>query len=64
MKTTIAKIEDGKITENPFWEDHYNMGTQLSNELWLMHEHFVDKPFMSAYLYNIKTGERFRVCIE
>ena len=39
MKTKIEQIENGTITENPFWEDYENMGTQLSKELFFMHTH-------------------------
>jgi DNA-directed RNA polymerase subunit M/transcription elongation factor TFIIS len=60
-KTVITPIENRPITENPFWEDHFNMGIQLSKELFLMTDTFKEDPLRSAYLYNIETGECFSV---
>ena len=63
--TKIKKIENGNITQNPFHEDDFSMGTQLSEELFFMHMNFPREPLKKgAYIYNIKTGERFSISIE
>lgn len=46
---------------NPFNQDFGAMGTQLSEELYIMHYNHPDKPLRSAYLVNIRTGERNRL---
>jgi len=47
-----------RIPFNPFHHDLSAMGTQLSEELYIMHYNFPDQPLRSAYLVNVKTGER------
>ena len=64
MKTIIEQLPVGQVTDNPFRSDSVSMGTQLSEELFFMHMHFPREPLKNgAYLYNIKTGERFAVSI-
>lgn len=52
------------ITENPFWVDHFSMGTRLSKELYFMHRGFPNEPFQEGYIYNIETGEVFNISME
>jgi len=50
-----------RIPFNPFHHDFSAMGTQLSEELYIMHYNFKDDPLRSAYLVNVKTGERCKL---
>ncbi len=52
-----------RIPFNPFHHDLYAMGTQLSEELYIMHYNFPDQPLRSAYLVNVKTGECNRISL-
>lgn len=53
--------EGERIPFNPFHHDMTAVGTRLSEELYIMQYNFSDQPLRSAYLVNVRTGERCRL---
>ena len=61
--TPMESLEVKSSPINPFHYDFAAMGIRLSEELYIMHYNHPDKPLRSAYLVNVKTGERAKLTL-
>ena len=52
----LTKDKDGKF--NPFHDDLYCMGRQISEDIYMMFDFHDTAPFRYCYLVNVKTGNR------
>jgi hypothetical protein len=62
MIMAIEELESFPAEENPFWHDHYHMGSDLDNDWLVMYENFQDNKYF--IFCNKKTGERFKIYLE
>jgi len=64
MCIEVKSMDSIPAGDNPFWHDHYNMGTRIGANVMVMHpNHGGDQcPYM--IIVNTDTGERVRVVFE